>query len=432
MPRFDRARTDRHPDPAFVSALPFHLTAATLLRVSAEGAATALVLTMEARTGRAADAGFLQAAVTLPYVLSGPVIGHALDRSSRPRAVVVALAAAYAAATGSLLLMAGSSPLVLALMVAAIVGCTEPVVVVLTSLLPRFVPERRLSRAYALEASSYNLAAVAGPGLAATFATMAGGGMSGVPVVIAAVLGATALLFLRPQGRPVPPSPRGRPVPPSPRGRQAPPSPRDVQAKAGPLDVVTGGFTVLMSNRVLRGLTLATTVSWLAFGGVPIAAVLMARRLGADAEAGGQLLVAFALGALVGSLSATPWLKAAFAERVVLAGLVAFGAALASVALAPSLPWALLCFLVAGMVEGPLFAATLILRQRESPPERLGQVNTTGGSLKIAGSAIGAALTGVFADAIGPVGLILAIAACQLAGALVGLPLLLRRSRRPT
>jgi len=395
-------------------ALPLHLTSATFLRISAEGVATALVLTVQARTGRAADAGFLQAALTFPYVVSGPVIGHALDRASRPRAVAVALAVVYAASAALLLLMAGRSPLVLAATVAAVVGCTEPIVVGLTSLLPRFVPESRLPRAYGLEASSYSMAAVAGPGLAAAIATVAGGSRSGLAIVGAGAVGAAALSLLPLRGRVTPP---GRP-PQEPDGRRR---------WSG---VVVGGLAVLVANRVLRSLTLATSIAFLGYGGIPIAAVLIAQRSGADAEAGGLLLMAFALGALLGSLASTRWLKAGFAEWVVMVGLVVFGAALASVALAGTLAWALLCFLLVGLVEGPVFAATLMLRQRESPPERLGQVNTTGGSLKIGASAVGAALTGVFADAMGPTGLVLAIAACQVAGALAGGVLLVRRPVR--
>ncbi|GAA2446794.1 MFS transporter [Actinomadura vinacea] len=382
-----------------------HLTAATLLRVSAEGAATALVLTVQARTGRAADAGFLQTALTLPYVLSGPVIGHVLDRTPRPRTVAMALAAGYAAATALLLLTAGRSPLVLALLVAAVVGCTEPIVVALTSMLPRFVPAGRLPRAYGLEASSYSVAAIAGPGLAAAVATFADGSSSGLPIVVAAAVGAVALAFL--------------PLP----------GPRDAPERAS--RVVTGGLLVLISNPKLRSLTVATTFAWLGFGGVAVTAVLFAQHIGEDASAGGQFLVAFAAGSLLGSLASARWLKARHAGRVVLGGLTAFGVALASVTLAPSLSWALLCFLIVGLVEGPVFTATLMLRQRESPPDRLGQVNTTGGSLKIGASAVGAALTGAFADTIGPVGLLLAIAACQLIGATAGLLLLRARWTAP-
>ncbi|MES9605484.1 MFS transporter, partial [Actinomadura sp. NPDC000929] len=178
------------------AGLPLHLTSATMLRVSAEGVATALVLTVQARTGHAATAGYLQTAMTLPYVLSGPVIGNALDRVARPRRGAVALAACYVAATGLLLVLAGRSPLALALVVAAVIGCTEPIVVALTSLLPRFVPAGRLSRAYGLEASSYNLAGIAGPGLAAALAALAGGQYAGTAVVAVGVLGLLTLPFL--------------------------------------------------------------------------------------------------------------------------------------------------------------------------------------------------------------------------------------------
>lgn len=387
------------------AALPLHLTSATLLRVSAEGVATALVLTVQARTGNAATAGYLQTAMTLPYVLSGPVIGNALDRVGRPRRVAVVLAAGYAVATGLLLATAGRSPLVLALLVAAVIGCTEPIVVALTSLLPRFVPPGRLSRAYGLEASSYNLAGIAGPGLAAGIASIAGGQYSGVAIVAVGFLGLLTLPLLPFPG-------------PATAGKEP------EQPVSGWLSMITGGLLVLAEGRVLRALTAATTLAWMGFGGVAVTAVLLAEHIGAAPSAGGRLLVAMAVGSLIGSLASSRWLTPKHAEPVMLAGLVAFGASLAALAVTPTLAWATAAFVVAGICEGPVFAATLMLRQRESPPDRLGQVNTTAGSLKIGASAIGAALTAASAAAIGAVGLVLAIGAFQIAGAAVGLLLL--------
>ncbi|GAA2617084.1 hypothetical protein GCM10010411_60280 [Actinomadura fulvescens] len=522
-----------------------------MLRVSAEGAATAIVLAVHARTDQAATAGFLQTAMTLPYILSGPVIGHAMDRTPRPRGLALVLTAGYGIAIGLLLLTAGDAPLGFALMIAAVVGCTEPIVVALTSLLPRFVVAERLTRAYGLEASSYNLAAIAGPGLAAGFAAWLGGGGAGIPIVVCAFLGLLALPLLpfraptranrtvhtkqpaqateattkadqsaqpeataqpeaaapaeqaaAPEGAALPeaaaPAERGVPgergtsaeltspaerISPAERVAEAervapaepvsraevapqdevtapaePTSPAEVAPPAGSgpstgaasvgrgvaggsggggvvlargvVDVVVGGLTVLVDNRVLRALTAATTLAWLGFGGIAVTAVLLADRIGAAPSAGGQLLATMAVGSLIGSLVCARWLSSRHAETVMLAGLAAFGTALGSLALAPSLPWAMLGFLLAGISEGPVFAATLTLRQRESPPERLGQVNTTGGSLKIGASAVGAALTATFADRIGPVGLVLAIAACQFAGLALGLVILrARRSR---
>ena len=366
--------------------------------------ATALVLTVQARTGHAASAGYLQTAMTLPYVLSGPVIGNVVDRVARPRRVAVLLACGYAIATAVLLTLAGRSPMVLALCVAAVIGCTEPVVVALTSLLPRFVAAGRLPRAYGLEASSYNLAAIAGPGLAAVLAASWGGQYSGIAIVGSAVLGLFALPFLPFPGV-ASDAPEARPW----------------------TGVLSGGLVVLAKGRVLRALTAATTLAWMGFGGVAVTAVLLAQHFGAEPSAGGRLLVALAIGSLLGSLASSRWLTPRHAEPVMLGGLIAFGASLVSLTVVPSIPWAMAAFAAAGAFEGPVFAATLMLRQRESPPDQLGQVNTTAGSLKIGASALGAALTAVSADVVGPVGLVLAIASFQFAGAALGLILLRRK-----
>lgn len=460
---------------------------------------TALVLLVQARTGRASTAGFVQTAVMLPYVLSGPVIGNALDRISRPRSLAVALAGSYTAAAILLLLAAGRVPLPLALLVAVAVGCTEPVVVALTGLLPRFVPAERLSRAYGLEASSYNLAAIVGPGLAAGLAAWAGTEFAALAVIISAMLGAAVLPLLtfpgpaaaqtpaapsakRPETAPAenpdtplakdpgaasaedpdaPPAkdpgaelakepeaaPAHDPDAPSAKDPQAPPAKdQDAALAKGPgagapagglgaagrsaFDIIVGGLAVLWYNRSLCALTSATTLAWLSMGGIAIAAVLLAEHVGAAASAGGNLLAAFAAGSFAGSLAAARWLQARQAERVMLIGLVAFGAALATLAVSPNLPLAMVSFVAAGLFEGPVFAATLMLRQREAPADRLGQVNTTAGSLKIGAAALGAGLAGLVADHIGARWLILGIAAFQGAGAALGWAIL-RLSRRP-
>ncbi|WP_157431741.1 MFS transporter [Actinomadura hibisca] len=390
-------------------ALSLHLTSATLLRVSAEGMAVALVLTVQARTGDAAQAGFLQTAVTLPYVLSGPVIGHVLDRTARPRRVAVGLAVGYAAATALLMAVAGRTPLLLALAVALVIGCTEPIVVAVTGLLPRFVPADRLPRAYGLESASYDIAGIAGPGLAAFLATAVGGGYAGAAIVASALLGLLALPLLPLSG------PAADPPGPS---------------RHGALDVLTGGLPILVHNRVLRGLTTTTTLAWVGWGGIPVTAVLLAQDIGAAPDWGGRLLVAMALGALAGSLLAARLLTARHAEAVMLLGLLGLALSLAALAFAPSVGWAAAGFAVAGFMEGPVFAATLILRQRESPADRLGQVNTTAGSLKIGGSAIGAALTGALAGTLGADGLVLGIAGIQTGAVALGW-LMLRPGKKP-
>jgi hypothetical protein len=373
-----------------------HFAAATLLRVSAEGIGTALVLLVQARTGQAASSGFLLAALLLPYVVSGPVLGNAMDRVRRPRLFATLLAAGYAVAVALLLLTAGDAPLSLAVLAAIAVGCTEPIVVALSSLLPRIVSPARLTRAYGLESASYNLAGIAGPGLVAGTAAWAGPNLAAALVVGVAILGTLAMPLL-------PLSASGRPVLP----------------KASRLDVITGGVVVLLGNPTLRALTAGTSLAFLGMGGIPVVAVMLATHVGAGVTAGGQLLAAFAVGALCGSLASARWLSARRAEWVVLAGLIAFGIVLGSAATATTLAETTACFAVAGACDGPVLAATLTLRQREAPPGRLGQVNTTGGSLKLGAAAVGAALTATLADWAGAIGLLLTMAALQLAGAAI-------------
>lgn len=375
-----------------------HLGAATLLRVSAEGLGTALVLVVQSRTGHAATAGFVQMGVMLPYVLAGPVTGNAIDRTRRPRALALMLVGCYAVATMTLLTAVGRVPLGLALLIAIVVGCTEPVVVALTALVPRYVPADQLTRAYGLEAATYNVAAIAGPGLAAMLAAWAGAGYAAVAIVGSALLGLALLPLLAVPG----------------------PGSTEPGERQPVFDVITGGLVVLAANRVLRAMTTATTLAYFGMGGLVIAAVLLAEHLGASASAGGQLIAAYAAGALIGSLGSARWLSARRAEWVMLAGMVAFGLSLIAIGLSPALPWAMALFVVAGICDGPVFAATLTVRQREAPPERLGQINTTAGSLKIGAAALGAAATGALADHVGVLGLLIGMALLQFAGAAVG------------
>jgi MFS family permease len=106
---------------------------------------------------------------------------------------------------------------------------------------------------------------------------------------------------------------------------------------------------------------------------------------------------------------------------VVLAGLALFGLAIAAWPLAPSFPVALALVGLAGLVEGPAFAATFATRQRWSPPPLRGQIFTTAASLKIGAFAVGAALAGPTLDRAGVGGTLLAVAAVQVLAVALGL-----------
>jgi hypothetical protein len=150
-----------------------------------------------------------------------------------------------------------------------------------TGLIPPLVPEPHLRRAYGAEATSYNLAGVVGPALAGTLAAVTS---ASVAVAASAALSALALAAVL----------------------RVPMPPPAVGPAVGLITSVASGLHLLVTVPALRSVTVATTVSFTALGGLPVVFPLLAVELGRSAAAGGALFSAFALGALGGSLAWPP------------------------------------------------------------------------------------------------------------------------------
>jgi MFS family permease len=105
----------------------------------------------------------------------------------------------------------------------------------------------------------------------------------------------------------------------------------------------------------------------------------------------------------------------------VLGGTALTGCAVAALALAGSFPVALAVMTLAGLAAGPAFASLFTVRQEWSPPELRGQIFTTAASAKIAAFAVGSALAGPVAGAIGVDATIAVTGAGQLLSVLAGL-----------
>jgi MFS family permease len=171
---------------------------------------------------------------------------------------------------------------------------------------------------------------------------------------------------------------------------------------------------------VLRGVTVATAVGMGGTGLLTLALPFWAERLGAGRAAAGYLWAALEAGAIAGALAAARPAAAWPPQRVVLAGLGLFGLVVAAWPLAPSFPAALALVALAGLVEGPAFAATFATRQRWSPPALRGQIFTTAASLKLGAFAVGSALAGPALDHIGVGGILVAVGALQLLAVTLG------------
>ena len=176
----------------------------------------------------------------------------------------------------------------------------------------------------------------------------------------------------------------------------------------------------LARTPVLRGVTVATAVGLGGSGLLTLAMPFWAERLGAGRPAAGYLFGALEAAAIAGALVAArptaPWPP----QRVVLAGLGLFGLGVIAWPLAGSFPAALGLVALAGLVEGPAFAATFATRQRWSPPELRGQIFTTAASVKLGAFAVGSALAGPVLARAGVGGILVAAGAVQLVAVALG------------
>jgi predicted MFS family arabinose efflux permease len=388
----------RQPGLAAQPGYPAFLLAATLARLASEMFPVAAVLLVLDRTGRPGLAGAVVAATTLPAVVTGPVLGAWLDRTSRRRLALASNQVLLAASLLAILAAAGRAPGWALLPLAALAGLTGPLATGgYTSMIPVLVPEQLLARANALEAASFNTAAIAGPAVAGVVAATAGPAGA---VVAEAALAALALPAIARLPRVAPPAGED----PAPLGT-----------------AIRQGLGHLARTPVLRGVTVATAVGLGGIGLLTLALPFWAERLGAGRAGAGYLWAALEAGAIVGALAAARPTAGWPPHRVVLAGLGLFGLLMLAWPLAPSFPAALALVALAGLAEGPAFAATFATRQRWSPATLRGQIFTTAASVKLGAFAVGSALAGPAVARAGVGGALVAVGAIQVLAVALGL-----------
>lgn len=377
---------------------PLFFGAATLTRVADEMFSVGIVLYVLERTGSAALAGATAAAVTLPSFVSGPLLGAWLDLTGRRRAIMVVDRTIMAGALLGILALAGSGPDWTLPLLAALAGFTYPLTFGgFTSLIPALVDEEQLPAANALEATSLNLATIAGPALAGTLAATSGAGTS-LAVEAGLTLASLALIVATPAF--------------------------DVEARRrrGSLRAIAAaGLRQLVAVPALRGVTVSGTLQLAGLGFLTVAFPFFAESVGADRSLAGHLWAVFAAGSILGTLAVVNIQRRYAPQKVVLVGLVVLGALMLAWPLAASVPVALALVALAGLADGPTISATFAVRQRFAPRELHGQVFTTAASLKVGSFAVGSALGGPAVVALGADGALVVAASLQLAAAAAGL-----------
>ena len=389
---------------------PTFLGAATLARLADEMFGVAVVLLVLERTGSPALAGGTVAAITVPSLLTGPLLGAWLDVTGRRRGLMVFDQLIISVSLVGIVLLAGHGPDLLLPALALVAGLTYPLSFGgFTSMIPTLVPRELLAPANAIEASSFNLALILGPALAGVIAAAAGPAAA-LLTEVALTLLALGLILAIP-------------------GINGVAGARDRRSLG---EVMRAGLRRILEVPALRGVTAAGAFGLAGAGfltvGFPFFAV---EHLDADRSAAGYMWAAFAFGSMVGALGLVRVQVRWRPELVVLAGLVATGTLMTSWPLAGSLPLMLVLVAAAGMADGPALAATFATRQRYVPSELYGQVFTTAAGLKVGSFAFGAALAGPAVTELGSAGALLLAGGMQFAGAAAGLVLMRLPARSP-
>ena len=358
----------------------------------------AIVLSVRAAGGSFTLAGLAAGAYALAAAAASPVLGRRVDRVGQT-AVVLPLALVDA---GALLALAAAARLgapagpVLAL--AALAGAAlPPLAACMRALWPALAPDARSRQAaYSLESILQELVFIAGPLLAAVLALAD----PALALVAAAVLVlAGSLAYAR-----------------SPYSRAWRP-----RTGSDPRHGALG-------SPGMRTVVAATLGMSAAFGLIDVAMPAFAARRGAAAWAG-VLIAAMATASMAGGLwyGARRW--SAPLERRYLVLFAVFGAGLAPLALARTIPAMLGLMALAGLALAPLAAClyglTAALAEAGTTTEAFTWLSTA----FVGGTAAGAAVGGVLVDAAGVRVALLAASASALLGA--GLAALRRGTLRP-
>jgi predicted MFS family arabinose efflux permease len=390
-------RLRRHP------GYPLFYATATITRFADEMFSVGVVLLVLERTGSAALAGATVAAVTLPSLVTGPLLGAWLDRTSRRRQAMILDQVLAATSVVGIVVLAGNAPGWTLPLVALVAGVTWPLSFGgFTSLIPVIVPDELLAQANALEATSFNMAVIAGPALAGTISAVAGPDVS---LIVEAVLTLAAIgLIAR--------------IP----AIEARPEAADSGRALG--TIVRDGLRHLAATPALRSVTATGALNLGGLGLLTVAFPFFAvEELGADRSVSGYMWAAFAGGSAIGALTLVRLQTRFLPERLVLVAVAMLGCVMLSWPLASTVPVALAVIALAGLADGPGLAATFGARQRWTPPELLGQIFTTAASLKVGAFAIGAAFAGPAVNTLGAPGTIVLAASAQFAAVAAGLVL---------
>jgi Major Facilitator Superfamily len=348
----------------------------------------ALLLLARHEHGSYATAGALAGAFAVGAAVGGPALGRAIDRLGQPR-VLIAATVLRSLALGAIVAVAPTSLAAVCVIAIPAGALTPPLEPALRALWPDLAgdDEHALAAAYELDAGAQELIFVVGPLLVA-LAVAISGPAAALHLASAVGLLGTLAFALAPAARAWQGSARG--------GAHWAAAVRAPQ------------IGVLLALGLLAGA---------ATGVVNVTATAFAERTLGDRDLVGWLLAAWAVGAMIGGLTAAARRWTLGPERRLTRLLVAFGIAFAPALVASSTGTMAAALALPGAFLAPTLAAIFVLTGTRALPGAITETFAWLTSSFLVGSAVGSALAGVIGGD-GPPGFALAAAIMLLAAAL--------------
>jgi MFS family permease len=332
------------------------------------------VLLVFERTRSLTLGGLVIAAATLPAALSGPFLGAWLDLAASRRRLLVLDRVLTCVALIALVLAAGHAPNWTLPLIGLVYGITSPLSAgAFASVIPEIAGRDLLDVAMTFEATSINLATIAGPALAGAIAGAFGAAAAldaqvGIGLALAVLIASDPNFELRPAVA--------------------------EQHLRGLMHAVREGLRALWSIPVLRASAIVGAIYSGAWGTLTVLFPAYALSIGAPAHTSGWMWAAVSIGSAASAFAfRAPALK--LRPRVLLPGsFLAMALSIAAWPLAGGLAAALVLIALTGALEGPSLPALVGLRQRHAPPHLRSQILATVFSLVLATSSLGAAIAG--------------------------------------
>ncbi len=366
----------------------FLLLFATLMACAGDGISiVAFPWLVLQRQGSAGEASIVAGATTLPLLFSTLLAGTAVDYFGRRRVSMVADAMSGAAVAAVPVIAWAYGPQAVNVAVLAVLGACAAMfdpagITARQSMLPEAAARAgwSLDRVNSVYEAILNLAFMVGPGIGGLMIATVGGINTMWITAAAFVLSIAAITLLRLEGA-------GKPV--------------HALRPNGLLSGIAEGLRLVWSLRVLRTLALIDLTVTALY--LPMESVLFPKYFSDRHQPGqlGTVLMALALGGLVGALGYGGLVKRLSRRTIMLTAVLTLGGAAAVISLLPPLPVILALVGLVGLVYGPIQPIYAYLVQTRAPDHLRGRAVGVMTSLAYAAGPLGLVLAGPLTDAAG-------------------------------